>query len=416
MKMKCFAKFIPVILLLFSLCGCNKLSSEQVDLENTNLQVEEKPIIQKLSKKEKLEDFEFLFDTLSNNYPYFKMNERQYGIDWISNKDKYVQLIQDTEGDLEFFIELDSIIKDLNHGHALIINKSEYSNMLSVYKSVNHVPWLSILEDPAVQRRYGPTIDEKPYVKDTPVESNNLVLDKWPVISTAYIKIKSFDHFNIEGDSERLHQFFNDLNDMHSLIIDIRGNYGGDMTYWTQHLVPELVTEPNEFSQYYCFRGGEYSETFIEFKLGYTYDEMQVIDESFLNKLSVNAPSELKTDFRYYVEDTLVISPKDDSGYSGDIYLLVDGNVYSSAESLVQFIRDTKLATIIGEPTSGERTGFGSLLMRLPNSGYAIQFPSAMLLNSNGINTKEVIIEPDVLVESKMALDKAKEIISSNNK
>lgn len=42
-----------------------------------------------LTTKEKLQDFEYLYDDLEKNYPFFKVNERLYGIDWLSNKRKY---------------------------------------------------------------------------------------------------------------------------------------------------------------------------------------------------------------------------------------------------------------------------------------------------------------------------------------
>jgi len=115
------------------------------------------------------------------------------------------------------------------------------------------------------------------------------------------------------------------------------------------------------------------------------------------------------------VKDTLLINPTDEEGYRGDIYLLVDRHVISSSQSFVQFIRDTNLAHIIGEPTAGEGSGFGSLLLRLPNSGYVIQFPGVMVLNSDGVNIEEVIFNPDLLVDSNMALEKAKELIKINN-
>jgi C-terminal processing protease CtpA/Prc len=344
------------------------------------------------------------------------MNKRQHGVDWIANKDDYVKRIQETEGDLKFNIVLDNIVKDLNYGHTRVFNNRQYAGVLNVYKKLMHEPWLEVLEDPVVQNMYWNVVKDKDQDNETDlhVNPNNLILEKWDETSTAYIKINSFNHFNIEDDWKIIQPFLNDLEDIHSLIIDIRGNTGGDTAYWTDNLVPELISEPKESSKYFCFRGGEYSERFINFRLGYKYSDMEVIDEAFIEELSSNVPEEIKTDFRYYIKDTLLINPTDEEGFRGDIYLLVDRHVISSSQSFVQFMRDTDLAYIIGEPTAGEGSGFDSHLLRLPNSGYVIQFPGVMVLKLDGANIEEAIVNPDLLVDAKMALEKAIELIKNN--
>lgn len=368
-----------------------------------------------MTVEEKLEDFEFLFNTLYSNYPYFQVNKRQHAVDWIAQKEDYIKQIKDTDGDLEFYIALDRIMKDLNHDHTRVLNNSSYAYALNIYKSTMLEPWLEILEDPVVEGRYWNVEKDKDNEVDAYVHSGNIILEKWSESSTAYIKIKSFNHFNIEGDLEIMQPFLNDIDDCHSLIIDIRGNGGGDTSYWIRNLIPELISEVKAFSQYFCFRGGAYSEPFIDFAIGYKYSEMEVIDEAFIKSLSSDTPKEIKTDFNYYVKNTLIIEPMDDEGYQGDIYLLVDSSVSSSAKRFVQFMRDNALAYIIGEPTSGKSSGFDSLLLRLPNSGYVIQFPGVMSLSLSGVCTEEGAFMPDLLVESKMALEKAKELIRINN-
>jgi C-terminal processing protease CtpA/Prc len=412
--------FVQIFFLLLILTGCDASSTEpavqtyEATIESSDEDATSEH--QGLTEDEKLEDFEFLFNIISSNYPYLQMNKRQHGVDWIANKDDYVKRIQETEGDLKFNIVLDNIVKDLNYGHTRVFNNRQYAGVLNVYKKLMHEPWLEVLEDPVVQNMYWNVVKDKDQDNETDlhVNPNNLILEKWDETSTAYIKINSFNHFNIEDDWKIIQPFLNDLEDIHSLIIDIRGNTGGDTAYWTDNLVPELISEPKESSKYFCFRGGEYSERFINFRLGYKYSDMEVIDEAFIEELSSNVPEEIKTDFRYYIKDTLLINPTDEEGFRGDIYLLVDRHVISSSQSFVQFMRDTDLAYIIGEPTAGEGSGFDSHLLRLPNSGYVIQFPGVMVLKLDGANIEEAIVNPDLLVDAKMALEKAIELIKNN--
>ncbi len=409
--------FLPIFFLLFTITGCDASITEptvqayEATIESSDEDETTKP--QGLTEEEKLEDFEYLYNIIASNYPFLEMNKRQHGVDWIANKNDYIELLQETEGDLKFYIVLDNIVKDLNYDHTSVYNNRQYAGALNVYKKLMHEPWLEVLEDPVVQNRYWNVVKDKDQDNETDVYANfnNLILEKWGETSTAYIKIKSFNHFNIEGDWKIIQPFLNDLDDIDSLIIDIRGNTGGDTTYWTDFLVPELISEPKESSKYFCFIGGEYSEPFIDFRLGYKFSEMEVIDEEFISEISLRVPEEIKTEFRYYVKNTLLINPNDDEGYHGDIYLLVDRHVSSSSQSFMQFMSDTNLAYIIGEQTAGEGSGFGSLLLGLPNSGYVIQFPGAMVLNSDGANIEESIVKPDLLVDGKMALEKAIELI-----
>jgi hypothetical protein len=46
---------------------------------------------QTLPEKQKIEDFEYLFKILKENYPYFGVLEREKGIKWLDNKDEYLK-------------------------------------------------------------------------------------------------------------------------------------------------------------------------------------------------------------------------------------------------------------------------------------------------------------------------------------
>jgi len=248
--------FLPITFILYLLTGCESLNDE-VEVEESNVGL-------KLSN---IEDFEYLFTILESNYPYFEMNKRMNGNDWIANKDNYIKRIEEAEGDLGFYLVMKSIIKDLNYRHAQVLNDKAYTSLYNTYRDVEAIPWLEVLEDPVVQSRYYELVqdDDENMLTEAYITPNNIVLEKWAESSTAYIKIKSFNHFNIEIDWAELKPFLDEIDDCHSLIIDIRGNGGGDSHYWSDYLVPELISETEKFMQYFCFRGGEYSESFIDF-------------------------------------------------------------------------------------------------------------------------------------------------------
>ncbi|MDR1091847.1 MAG: hypothetical protein LBL79_12305 [Prevotella sp.] len=43
-----------------------------------------------LTASQKAKDFEYLYETLKDNYPYFGVGKRANGIDWLSKKDEYI--------------------------------------------------------------------------------------------------------------------------------------------------------------------------------------------------------------------------------------------------------------------------------------------------------------------------------------
>lgn len=405
-----------VFFLIFISCGCGAINTDPTE------QIKEEKGAQdnysekiELTKEEKLEDFEYLSRTLKSNYPYFEINKRLYGVDWIGNEESYRERIKESEGDLQFCQILKSIMKDLNYKHARVLDDFEYVYFLSLYRNVNAEPWIDVLEESPVRDRYSYAVEEicENAVVEIQPHQDNLTLETCEEISTAYIKIKSFDQFNIENDWQEMQPFIEELDGYQSLIIDIRGNTGGDSHYWSDYLVPELIYEPTEFTQYFCFRGGAYAEGFIKYEMGVDYCEMEAIDK-MKNEISLsNEPSNLLSDFKYYVKRTDVIEPVDHEGYQGDIYLLVDQSVFSSSDKFVQFAQDTEFAYIIGESTSGEGSGFDCVFLSLPNSGYVVCFPVAMVLSSDGTNREEVRVTPDLETEGSLALEEAIKLIKA---
>ena len=52
-----------------------------------------------LSMEEKLSDFEYLYAELKASYPYFEINKRKYGVDWLGSKATFIEKIEATEDD-----------------------------------------------------------------------------------------------------------------------------------------------------------------------------------------------------------------------------------------------------------------------------------------------------------------------------
>ena len=69
-----------------------------------------------LTPDQKVIDFEYLYAVLRDNYPFFGVAERKYGVDWLAKHDEYVQRLKATADDAAYYRELNSILRELHDG------------------------------------------------------------------------------------------------------------------------------------------------------------------------------------------------------------------------------------------------------------------------------------------------------------
>lgn len=365
-----------------------------------------------LTKEERLADFEYLYDTLKDNYPYFEMNKRLNNVDWLGKKDEYIKRIDACKDDKSFLETLQGILAELNNGHTqMITTKQQYDSTKENEKQNGpSSPWLEQINDVKVLQRYS-SMDSKSLFNtrtsnqsnnQTSSTSSNLYTQTFTDKSIAYFKVKSFNEKYDDQDRKLLDPFFDQIKDYKALIIDIRDNGGGSNTYWKDNIISKLIQEPLSYKFYYIFPGADFAEKFIKYKQGIGYDQMNPISSMDKNVL-LNAPPEVKNNFKYYYEDNNTINPNESINFKGKIYLLVNNKVFSSSEMFAVVAKNTKLATIVGEKTSGDGIGFGPIICKLPNSGYLFRFSQVMGLTSEGICDEEYKTEPDIKVSAKVS-------------
>lgn len=111
------------------------------------------------------------------------------------------------------------------------------------------------------------------------------------------------------------------------------------------------------------------------------------------------APKEVLENFSEFSKMSSTIYTNYSSKFKGNIYLLVDEKVYSSAEFFSIFCKENKFATIIGKTTGGGGGGVDAVLFELKNSGLIVRMSSDMYLTDSGICNEEFKTVPDYEVE-----------------
>ncbi|MGE7613906.1 S41 family peptidase [Paenibacillus sp. NPDC101420] len=362
-----------------------------------------------LTVEQRLEDFDYMWKIIEENYPFLEVNKRLNGEDWLANKEAYRNEIAAVKTDDEFFRRMKFVLSRLNNGHTNFLSKEEYPWFLNAYVQAGfgYEPWINVFQQPNVLARY----NQKPLAEQQ--SSDGIVNDmnsgeagsqtgktsgnvKKVIIEPeqiAYLGMRSFAGSLMEMDSSEIHDFLIEVKDYKTLILDIRGNGGGNSDYWRAHIAPLLINKPIEYNTYLLYTRGNYAETFMQARQ-ITRGQQPIT--SIKDEQLPNLPSEALKMFKTYSKNTDVVIPQESVGFKGKIYLLVDSSVYSSAEGLAAFAKGTGFATVVGGRTGGDGLGMDPLVVALPNSGYVFRFSFEMGLNSDGSCNEEVKTVPDV--------------------
>ena len=362
-----------------------------------------------LAEEQKIEDFNYLYNTIEENYPFLETNKRLNNVDWLSKKEEYLQRVKNTKSDIEFLMTLNSILSELNNGHThMITNSSQFRDFREIYsmnKGWQKKVQLPVLNNKKALARYNIDKNEKVQVlnqeKNEKTEGIRNASTKDIVegkIGYIYIP-QMISYYNMGNDIELIDEYLNNIKEYQALIIDIRGNGGGDSYYWISYLVPKLIDKVYENTTYSFWKDGEIINNYLKkSKVKYStgFGEVKDLDTTKL----VNLPVEVKEDFKYYSKNTMEISPSEDSiKFKGNIYMLVDKLVYSSSEAFASFAKQTGFATLIGERTGGDGIGSDPLLHMLPNSGYVFRFSKDMGTTADGTSNEEFKTEPDYEIQ-----------------
>ena len=365
-------KIRSIFLLLFLLCLCSQ-----------PMRAEENPVVTPLTLEQKVADFEHLYGALRDNYPFFGVAERKYGIDWLARHDEYVERLKATTDNKSYISTLNRIIKELRDGHLDLFPTALPEFFEEAYASNRRYKrWIKMIRRSEGRAAYWSCMfSNKP--------SANSSEGSQPVVSyyrdtmlcdgrVAYMRIESLDMRSLAVDGEKIDRFLASIADARCLVIDIQGNGGGNTRYWSEHIVPRLISEPLEFSTDVLSKNGELNKYFKPRYFGRKSYRLESQPEGG------SLPDEL-LDGSYYVhEKTVKIKPENPVDFKGKIYLLVDGGVFSSSGIWADFCKRTGWATLVGRTTATQGMGSDPGIICLPESGILVRYPIDSGINADG--------------------------------
>lgn len=380
-----------------------------------------------LTKKEMIEDFNYVFNELKDNYPFFDVLKRKKNVDFLGNYNKYLQRIEKAKNDQEFIEKMTEIIGELDNSHAKIADKNYVDYILKYYANNWNSPSIYYeflnLNKTVVRNRYnlkGVQSSQKPKgnkKKSLSIlengSSSNMTLDT-SVKDIAIIRIKQMlDPAFIKKDEEILNEFLKNKHLYKALVIDIRGNSGGNMEYWQKFLLPKLLKSQKEVSNHLFFKDSQKAKIILA-------DEtlnIEKVSNVDLSAIKLEHSEDLKK-FDYYIRNTIVVNPDEsdkNNAYEGKIFLLVDKNVFSAAEGFASFMKNSKVATLVGQDTGGDGITLGVINDVMPNSGLVFTYTNTLGYSPDGKINAEDKTQVDIKSNSyRNSIDTIEEIIDRN--
>lgn len=220
---------------------------------------------------------------------------------------------------------------------------------------------------------------------------NMIDTQTWETQNASYLHIKNFLNEDLNPFIGEILNFYHQIEDYEYLIIDIRGNPGGNYASWINAIVKPLIKNQKIFELYLAYRTDEYSDAFRE-SMGIT---SQVSKGSF----SYLPPEAYSDEFEIY-DYQHTIAPTHEVNFDGEIIVLIDNFVYSAAEAFALFCKQTGFATIYGTTSGGDGIMEFPTYYALPNSKLVICISSALGLDHTGHASEEVRTQPDFYYES----------------
>lgn len=286
-------------------------------------------------------NFEALWKMIDERYCFFDYKQKEYGLDWNEVREDYRVRISPTMTSEQLFEVLGDMLGELRDGHVNLYYSADYSRYWSWRED-----YPSNFSDTLLRRYLNTDYKIASGLKYTILDDN-----------IGYVYYESFMDAIGEGN---LDQVINHLMACNALILDVRSNTGGVMTY-AERLAARFTDEATLVG-------------YIQHKTGAGHSDFSSREEQW-------------------------IEPSSNMRWHKRVCVLTNRSVYSAANEFVKYMKALPNVEIVGDSTGG---GAGlPFTGSLPN-GWLVRFSACPMYDAEG-NSTEFGIAPDHKVSLTMA-------------
>ena len=282
-------------------------------------------------------NFEALWQIIDEHYCFFDYKQQEYGLDWQEVYRQYKVRVNDKMSEPQLFEVLCDMLAELRDGHV---------NLSSSYDYGRYWTWQE-----AYPKNFSDSLERKYLGTDYKISSglSYKVLDD----NIGYIRYESFTDPIGEGN---LDDVFSYLILCQGIIIDIRNNGGGDLTY-AERLAARFVQEKTLVG-------------YMQHKTGTGHNDFSSMEPQYLE-------------------------PSSNLRWHKPVCVLTNRSVFSAANEFVTMMHALPNVRIVGDHTGG---GSGlPMSSSLPN-GWSVRFSSCPMYDKDKQQT-EFGIDPDYYVQ-----------------
>lgn len=282
-------------------------------------------------------NFEALWQIIDEHYCFFDYKRQEYGLDWQEVYHKYKVRVNDKMTETQLFEVLCDMLAELRDGHV---------NLSSSYDYGRYWTWQE-----AYPKNYSDSLERKYLGTDYKISSgmSYKVLDD----NIGYVRYASFQDPIGEGNLDDVLSYFILCR---GIIIDIRNNGGGDLTY-AERLAARFVMEKTLVG-------------YLQHKTGTGHHDFSELEPRYLE-------------------------PSSNIRWHKPVCVLTNRSVFSAANEFTTMMHALPNVKIVGDHTGG---GSGlPMSSSLPN-GWNVRFSACPMYDKDKQQT-EFGIDPDYYVQ-----------------
>jgi len=307
-------------------------------------------------------------------------------------------------------------------GHLGVRDLTMYRMLLAVTQRAYHNPYATEYTRAQTRTTHGAYVDPRAiwfygeYEFDLqgddggwPEVPGNIVTEILIPDEVAYLRINSFLTCQIY-DNQIIFPFLQEVQDFDHLILDIRGNTGGDMTYFVQTLFVPLIREATHINSYQFFADGETAvevmDSFLNLFQSLGLDEETLYTAIYpisdvvsqRNMTHFNQADYERLSYVFITRELTnpeAIPDEMRIPFEGEIWLLVDEMSMSASVAAAQLSISTGFATVVGTNTSGVTAGH-HVYRVLPSTGIIWRVDIGSFRDDYGRSIEEFGVTPQV--------------------
>ena len=282
-------------------------------------------------------NFEALWQILNEHYCFFDYKQKEYGLDWNDVYAKYKVRVNDNMSSTQLFEVLCDMLGELRDGHVNLSSSMDYGRY---WKWQENYPYN--YSDSLIRRYLGTDYKIASGLRYRVLDDN-----------IGYIRCASFESAIGEGNLDEALSY---LLLCRGLIIDIRGNGGGDLTS-AERLAGRFVQEKTLVG-------------YMQHKTGAGHNDFSEMKEMYLE-------------------------PSSNVRWHKKVCVLTNRSVYSAANAFAVWMHCLPNVTLVGDHTGG---GSGMPMNNSLPNGWNVRFSACPMYDANKQQT-EFGIDPDVKVD-----------------